>query len=111
MAYAQFTPAWVSVIVLSRWSSGDRKLYSSGGDSLRSTLIRVGSAGLLCLCWLAAPTNAYEEPPALFALVIGNQAYSQAPLDNTLNDARAVAKQLSIQGFEVTTLLNSGAAQ
>lgn len=36
------------------------------------------------------------------ALVIGNQAYPDAPLTNPLNDARAMAKLLTEQGFLVS---------
>lgn len=35
------------------------------------------------------------------ALVIGNSAYAQGPLLNPVNDARAMAKQLRILGFDV----------
>jgi formylglycine-generating enzyme required for sulfatase activity len=41
------------------------------------------------------------------ALVIGNAAYSEAPLKNPVNDARAMAAVLKTCGFEVITRLNS----
>lgn len=40
------------------------------------------------------------------ALIVGNGAYTQTPLLNTINDARAMTKTLSRLGFEVTTKLN-----
>ena len=53
---------------------------------------------------------AYEERPALHALVIGNNAYEMAPLRNSVNDANALSKKLEKQGFTVTTLTDVGAA-
>lgn len=41
-----------------------------------------------------------------FALVIGNQNYHSAPLKHALNDAKAITNQLSVLGFQVTTLLD-----
>ncbi|HEY6353833.1 MAG TPA: caspase family protein, partial [Burkholderiaceae bacterium] len=36
------------------------------------------------------------------ALVIGNAAYKQDPLDNPVNDARLIARTLEQAGFKVT---------
>ena len=41
------------------------------------------------------------------ALVIGNGAYAQSPLPNTINDARAMTETLQNLGFKVITLLNA----
>lgn len=41
------------------------------------------------------------------ALVIGNGAYAQSPLPNTINDARAMTEVLGRLGFKVITRLNS----
>lgn len=57
---------------------------------------------------LIAPVFAYEERPALHALVIGNNAYPMAPLRNSINDANAIAEQLEAQGFSVTTVRDVG---
>ncbi len=45
------------------------------------------------------------------ALVIGNEAYRNAPLDNPVNDARAMAGALRATGFEVTLLTNADLQQ
>jgi uncharacterized caspase-like protein len=62
---------------------------------------------LACLVMIM-PAYAYEERPALHALVIGNKAYPMAPLRNSINDANAMAEKLEEQGFTVTTLLDVG---
>lgn len=41
-----------------------------------------------------------------YALVIGNQNYNSAPLKHALNDAKAIANQLSELDFHVTMLLD-----
>jgi len=41
------------------------------------------------------------------ALIIGNSAYSDAPLKNPANDATDMAKQLESVGFEVMKLINA----
>ena len=58
---------------------------------------------------LAAGTPAFASKKV--ALVIGNGAYSEAPLKNPANDARAVAATLRAQGFEVLLKENAGRAQ
>ncbi|MBI3452468.1 MAG: caspase family protein [Rhodospirillales bacterium] len=47
----------------------------------------------------AAPSGSGGEKRV--ALIIGNSAYKEAPLKNPVNDARAMAKTLREQGFEV----------
>jgi len=42
------------------------------------------------------------------ALVIGNDAYTTAPLKNPVNDARAIAATLTESGFQVTLAVNTG---
>ncbi|MFM7346294.1 MAG: caspase family protein [Tagaea sp.] len=51
------------------------------------------------LVWALAgnPASAAKK----VALVIGNGAYTEAPLRNPVNDARAVARQLRAKGFDV----------
>jgi len=63
-----------------------------------------GNLIALMLAWLAisaacAPAAGAEQR---IALVIGNAAYKIDPLDNTVNDARAVAEALRIAQFKVT---------
>ena len=50
-----------------------------------------------------APLARAEGPPpeARTALIIGNAAYSFAPLKNPLNDVEAMAKALKGAGFEI----------
>jgi hypothetical protein len=42
------------------------------------------------------------------ALVIGNSSYARGPLKNPVNDANAIAAQLTRTGFKVTLLKNAG---
>ena len=42
------------------------------------------------------------------ALVIGNSRYSSSPLDNPVNDAKAIAGELKASGFDVNLLLDTG---
>ena len=53
--------------------------------------------GLLVLTLLACPLSAARK-----ALVIGNSDYSNSPLRNPVNDARAMDKTLRDLGFQVT---------
>lgn len=69
---------------------------------------------LALLLTVAAATLVYAQPRRLtvvrahesegrrLALVIGNSNYARLPLQNPLNDARAVAAELQSTGFEVT---------
>jgi len=41
------------------------------------------------------------------ALIIGNDAYSEAPLQNPVNDARAMSARLTSLGFQVITVVNA----
>lgn len=70
-------------------------------------VLRYGLLLLACM-GLTAPAHAYEERPALHALVIGNKDYPMAPLRNSINDADAISEQLVDQGFVVTTLRDVG---
>jgi hypothetical protein len=54
----------------------------------------------------APAPDEYAGKPRV-ALVIGNAAYREAPLNNTLNDANAMTRILKSLGFEVTTLLDA----
>jgi len=64
-------------------------------------------AALLLALLVAGPAAATERARGLsvteerIALVIGNAAYRQDPLDNPVNDARLVAKSLRQSGFNV----------
>ena len=61
----------------------------------------------------AQPTTLLSNsgPEKRFALVVGNAAYSAAPLANPINDVRAMAKALRESGFEVVTAENAGRIQ
>ena len=74
-------------------------------------MIRAGLVCLLLCFGLVASAQAYEERPAMHALVIGNKDYAMAPLRNSINDANAISEQLEEQGFIVTTLLDVGGAE
>jgi len=59
-----------------------------------------------------------QQPPAVtasvgkrVALVIGNAAYKQSPLDTPVNDAKDVAAALRVSGFETQELLNATKTQ
>jgi uncharacterized caspase-like protein len=70
--------------------------------------LRLASALLLLL----AAVPALQADTALnvhvrSALVIGNSDYSFSPLDNPINDARALAGSLRELGFEVTLIENA----
>ena len=71
---------------------------------------RIGAAlsFLLLLVFLtvfaSVPAKAAERR---VALIIGNGAYAQAPLPNTINDARAMTEVLGRLGFKVITRLNA----
>jgi hypothetical protein len=67
----------------------DRRAFLKLGASLGALL---GGGPLAAL---AAPD------PARVALVIGNNAYPRAPLNNAVNDARAIALVLEQAGFQV----------
>ena len=57
-----------------------------------------------CLVGAVLPVHAAAERRV--ALVIGNAAYKDAPLDNPVNDARDMAEMLRRTGFEVIELIN-----
>lgn len=59
-----------------------------------------------------------QQPPVVsavvgkrVALVIGNAAYKQSPLDTPVNDAKDVAAALRVSGFETQELLNATKTQ
>lgn len=57
------------------------------------------------------PAGVRQEPVVRdrrLALVVGNATYRQKPLDNSVNDARAVAETLKELGFEVMLRENQG---
>lgn len=57
---------------------------------------------LLLLSLVSLPAHALKR----VALIIGVSSYTKAPLKNPVNDARAVSKQLSSLGFQVTRVEN-----
>ena len=73
----------------------------SPAPKVRGRLCRLPAACLACL----AASAAVAEPRV--ALVVGNNAYQEAPLDNPLNDARLIAGTLRELGFEVSTGRNA----
>jgi hypothetical protein len=62
---------------------------------------------LLTWACVAVAAEAAAEPRT--ALVIGNAAYSFAPLDNPVNDAKDIARVLQSKGFEI--ILKTDAAR
>lgn len=51
---------------------------------------------------------AFSAPdPARVALIVGNAAYQQAPLENPINDASAMRDLFTAAGFSTDTLLNA----
>ncbi|MEQ1774349.1 MAG: caspase family protein [Burkholderiales bacterium] len=80
-------------------------------DPLRRRVLR-GAAAASALALLRAPVFA-QSGSALHslprhALVIGNARYLNAPLDNPVNDAKAIAAQLKATGFDVALQLDAG---
>lgn len=68
---------------------------------------RVTFLALAAALFMATPAWAAKK----VALVIGNGAYTEAPLKNPPNDARAIAATLRRQGFEVLLKENATKAQ
>ncbi len=60
----------------------------------------------LLLLILAVASAQAEPAEQKVALVIGNAAYKTAPLDNPVNDARAMAQELAALGFAVVSREN-----
>src|SRR5690349_8365457 len=69
--------------------------------SLRRPL--VAAAGLLSLCSLLPA----QESGKRVALVIGNDSYSQSPLKNAVNDARAMDVALRSASFRTILVENA----
>jgi hypothetical protein len=74
---------------------------------LRNLTVRAlhGLRTMLLLMLLACPAALHAAEQRV-ALVIGNNAYPAAPLKNTINDARAMARTLNQMGFEVILRTN-----
>ena len=81
-----------------------------------STLIGRALRCLLAVVVLAYPSHGFNAAPdtlspvntlSRVALVIGNSRYQEAPLKNPLNDANAIADQLTRMGFTVTLKLDA----
>jgi len=62
---------------------------------------------LLLLLAVAAGAGMAQEEGNRYALVIGNNAYTASPLQNAINDARAVEKALKDANFRTTLVENS----
>jgi hypothetical protein len=60
---------------------------------------------LIAICFSLSSVSAQDRK---VALVIGNAAYKSSPLENPLNDARAMAASLRVLGFEVLERENLG---
>ena len=74
-------------------------MQSKGQDPLIRHLAIVSALVLLFSGLAEAATSSAPEPR--IALVIGNSAYSEAPLANPANDARLMGETLRDLGFEV----------
>lgn len=61
----------------------------------------------ICMAWTLSSVHAAEQNIERYALVIGNQHYTQAPLKNSINDANAIANSLTEAGFVVTRVLDA----
>jgi TPR repeat protein len=75
---------------------------------------RIGSAlaaGLVLASATVAEVEAAVDTGARSALIVSNAAYGFNPLDNPINDGRALAGTLRELGFEVTLLENVGRAE
>lgn len=72
-------------------------------------MYRVFFAIFLLACSVLSPAHANEVGERV-ALVVGNSAYSAAPLDNPKNDASAMATLLADAGFQVDRQLDAGQA-
>ncbi len=71
-----------------------------------------GGAAAGALAWARVPAFAQSGPPLYSlprqALVIGNARYQNSPLDNPVNDAKAIAGELKATGFDVALQLDAG---
>lgn len=65
------------------------------------------SLGLLFLGWIALSGSFQLYAAERVALVIGNANYSEAPLVNPLNDARAMTQRLQNLGFTVYSVTDA----
>ena len=74
----------------------------TGCDIRRLTTAQAFRGLAVALACVASPALASAEPRV--ALVIGNNAYEAAPLENPINDAALIADTLRTVGFDVTTV-------
>src|SRR4051812_25518005 len=65
-------------------------------------------AALATIGWGALTGAATAKDDRRVALVVGNSSYAEAPLRNSVNDARAMARVLRDQGFDVILRENVG---
>jgi hypothetical protein len=69
--------------------------------------VRLALCALLATAFVTLGTRPAPAAEQRVALVIGNGAYAQSPLPNTINDARAMTDALGRLGFKVITRLNA----
>ena len=65
------------------------------------------AVALLVALLLPSLASAQSAGALRVALVIGNSAYSDAPLRNPANDARAISRSLEALGFRVTSVIDA----
>jgi hypothetical protein len=65
------------------------------------------AVALLVVLLLPSLASAQTAGTQRVALVIGNSAYSDAPLRNPANDARAISSALGALGFRVTSVIDA----
>ncbi len=76
-------------------------------QSTRRSIASVAALGLLAGSLALAQPSGQEEGKRI-ALVIGNDTYSVRPLQNAVNDARAMQKALQGAGFRIIMRENAG---
>jgi uncharacterized protein len=91
----------------SSWAFGQRSRRRGAAKIVAGRHLSLLALAVIVGIWASQAA----EAAARHALVIGNGAYSFAPLDNPRNDARAIAGVLSELGFEVDLLEDASLAQ
>lgn len=83
-----------------------RQLEQAKQQQLALALAQKQPPGVQLTAPVGAPNR--QNGKARVALVIGNAAYPTAPLENTLNDARLIAKTLTSLGFQINLKIDAG---
>lgn len=74
----------------------------------RITVLAAATAGLICAqVSNGSQSDLSEYQGRRIALVIGNDAYPQAPLNNAVNDAVTIGRVMEERGFSARVLTNS----